>query len=104
VPRFTYTGDEPQTYPQYLDAEKGTALVAKPGETYDIVQVEGLTTPAEDEIGDPVIENGAQVQAPVELAMPPDGRWVEARSESKRAKSKYAEGGEVRGPVNSEEN
>lgn len=70
MPKFTYTGSEPQTYPQYLDAGKNTTLVAEPGETYDIAQVDGLTVPGEnDEDGNPTVVE-------VKLAMPPDDRWT----------------------------
>jgi hypothetical protein len=95
MPRYTFTGDEPQHYPQYLDVggDEPKALVAEPGGTYDIAQVEGLTAPAVDELGDPIVDEGSQVQAPVVLAMPPDDRWTEPKS-----KSKYAKGGVVTEP------
>ena len=41
MPRYTYTGDAEQPYPQYLDAGKGTTLVAVPGTSYDVTPAEG---------------------------------------------------------------
>jgi hypothetical protein len=74
MPRYVYAGDEPQTYPQYLNAETGTTLVAEPGESYDITQVEGLTVPGDnDEDGNPTVVEP-------KLAMPPDGRWTEVKA------------------------
>lgn len=78
--RFTYTGDEPQHYPQYLDVGGGEsgALVAEPGGTYDIRQVEGLTVPGEpDEDGNPTVVE-------VKLAMPPDDRWTPEKTTKAR--------------------
>lgn len=71
MPRYVYNGAEPQTYPQYLDAGKGTTLVAEPGGTYDVAQVEGHTVPGEPD------EKGGSPAVEVALAMPPDGRWSE---------------------------
>jgi len=62
VARFVYTGDQQQTYPQYLDAEQGRTLVAEPGRTYDITPADG------------------QAAA---LPMPPDGRWAKPSKEGK---------------------
>jgi hypothetical protein len=67
--RYQFTGDAAQVYPQYLDVEKGTTLVAEPGQTYDIRQVEGLTVPG------PNTEDGTATAVEVKLAIPPDDRW-----------------------------
>lgn len=75
--RYTYTGSEQQVYPQYLDAEKGTTLVADPGGTYDVAQVEGLTAPGEPD------EDGGSQPVELKLAMPPDDRWKPARAKQK---------------------
>jgi len=61
VARFTFTGEAPQVYPQYLDVEQGRTLVAEPGRTYDIAPADG---------------QGA-------LPMPPDGRWAKPSKEGK---------------------
>lgn len=77
--RFTYTGDAEQTYPQYRDGD-GSTLVARPGETYDIEQADGLTVPGED---------GELV--PLELPMPPDDRWKPAKATQNRASTSETE-------------
>lgn len=88
MPRYTYTGDEPQTYPQYLDVggEVPRVLVAEPGQTYDIAQVEGFTVPGE------AADDGSHGMVETKLAMPPDDRWSEPKAP---AKSKFAKGGGV---------
>lgn len=79
MPRFTYGGAEPQTYPQYLDAAKGTTLVAEPGQGYEIAQAEGLTVPGEPD------GHGATQPVEVTLPMPPDDRWTaEQRTRARR--------------------
>jgi hypothetical protein len=43
--KHQYDGDVTQPYPQYLDAEKGTTLVAEPGQVYDVAAAEGWDLP-----------------------------------------------------------
>jgi hypothetical protein len=78
--RYTYGGGEPQTYPQYLDAAKGTTLVAEPGQTYDVAQVEGLTVPGAPD------KAGATSPVEVKLPMPPDDRWTAPKSSVRAAR------------------
>lgn len=75
--RYTFGGDQTVTYPAYLDGERGGALVARPGQTYDIEPTTGHTVLGED--GE---------RRPLELAMPPDGNW---KPEAKPAAAKKKE-------------
>jgi hypothetical protein len=63
--KATFHGDHVTTYAEYIDAAKGSTLVAEPGGTYDI-------TPARGHARD--------------LPMPPDGRWKPARTPAKTKK------------------
>jgi hypothetical protein len=77
MPQYTFTGDQSQTYPQYLDVggESVSTLVAEPGGTYDIAQADGLTAPGElDKDGNPTEPVG------LKLPMPPDDRWKAAQA------------------------
>ena len=78
--KHTYTGDERQEYPQYLDAEHGRTLVAEPGEAYEIVPVDGHTAPG------PLDDEGQPSEAvPISLPVPPaDGRWKATRTPTEK--------------------
>lgn len=70
MPRFTYRGDAPVLFSQYLDVsdpDKPATLRAEPGRTYEIRQADGYEA----------IQPDGQFE-PLELPMPPDGDWGES--------------------------
>lgn len=69
--KYTFGGDRPVTYAEYLDTETQSTLVAEPGGTYDIAQAAGITRP----------DKKGEHQA-VTLPMPPDDRWKAAAKAS----------------------
>lgn len=85
MPRYTFGGAEPQTYPQYLDVDKGTTLVAEPGGTHDVAQVEGLTVPGEPD------SKGATRSVEMTLPMPPDDRWTAEPSRTRASRRETTE-------------
>lgn len=41
MPKFRYAGPAEQVFPQYIDTERGSTLVAAAGKTYDIAIADG---------------------------------------------------------------
>ncbi|HEY9367565.1 hypothetical protein [Streptomyces sp.] len=39
--KYAYTGDAEQVFPQFINTETGSTLVAAPGRTYDIAIADG---------------------------------------------------------------
>lgn len=81
--RYTYRGDAPVLFSQYLDVtdpEHPTTLTAEPGKTYEIKQADGYE----------VIQPDGQFE-PQELPIPPSDDWEAADKPAPKAKQAAAD-------------
>lgn len=69
MPKYTFTGSVEQVFPSHIDKATGGTLVAEPGKTYDIKQVDGLTVP-----------DGKGGLCELELPMPPTDDFKPAKA------------------------